>query len=165
MQNFLRDNARKSTIGNLVANTVIPFALLLSSPLVNLKGPTPNLVSVLVPGVFMSALVTTVVTFGVMTAQRKAGALAPALPAGISWFPRSLLTGVGIGLLFAVPVLAGLLAWQASSENMQFARGTVVGLSAVVGAATGLFSSLVATKYAAKLGHGLASGGGQPARA
>ena len=152
MHHFIRDNARKSTIGNLVANTVIPFALLLGSPLVNLKGPTPNLVSVLVPGVFMSALVTTVVTFGVMTAQRKAGVLAPALPPATPWFPKSLLTGVGIGLLFAVPVLAVLLAWQAAADNTQFAKGVVVGISAVVGALTGLFSSLVATGRAAKLG-------------
>lgn len=152
MHHFIRDNARKSTIGNLVVNTVIPFALLLGSPLVNLKGPTPNLVSVLVPGVFMSALMTTIITFGVMTSQRKAGALAPALPANTRWFPKALLTGVGIGLLFAVPVLAVLLAVQASSENTQFARGLVVGISTVVGGTTGLLSSLVATKRAARLG-------------
>ncbi|HEX8330517.1 MAG TPA: hypothetical protein VF629_23505 [Hymenobacter sp.] len=152
MQHFIRDNARKSTFGNLVVNTVVPYALLLGSPLVNLKGATPNLVSVLVPGVFMSALMTTIITFGVMTAQRKAGTLAPALPAGTPWFPKALLTGIGIGLLFAVPVLAILLGLQASSENTQLARGLVVGISTVVGGVTGLLSSLVAAKRAAKLG-------------
>ncbi len=152
MKQFIRANALKSTIGNLVANTVIPGALLLGSPLVNLKGPTPNLLSVLVPGVFMSALITTLVTFGVMTAQRKAGLLFPPLPPATRWFARALGEGVGIGLLFAVPALAVLLAVQAAADNTQFARGLVIGIAAVVGAATGLLSSLVASRRAARLG-------------
>ncbi len=151
MKQFTRDNALKSTIGNLVANTVIPGALLLGSPLVNLKGPTPNLLSVLVPGVFMSALVTTLVTFGVLTAQRKAGRLAPALPAGTPWLAQALLAGVGIGLLFAGPALGLLLALQATLPHAQLPRLAVVALAAVVGAATGYFSSLVAVRRAARL--------------
>ncbi|MFD1470060.1 hypothetical protein ACFQ48_17660 [Hymenobacter caeli] len=152
MKQFIRANALKSTIGNLVANTVIPGALLLGSPLVNLKGPTPNLLSVLVPGVFMSALITTLVTFGVMTAQRKAGLLLPPLPPATRWFARALGEGVGIGLLFAVPALISILAVQFSAENAQLSRGLVVGIAAVVGAAVGFFSSLVASRRAARLG-------------
>lgn len=156
MKQFIRANALKSTIGNLVANTVIPGALLLGSPLVNLKGPTPNLLSVLVPGVFMSALVTTIITFGVMTAQRKAGVLAPALPPATRWFAGALGEGVSIGLLFAVPALLVVLSVQLAAANVQLGRGVTVGVSAVVGAAVGLFSSLVASRRAAKLG-GLAA--------
>jgi hypothetical protein len=152
MKNLIRENARKSIIGNVVVNTVIPFALLLSDPLVNLKGATPNLLSVLVPGVFMSALMTTIITFGVMAAQRKAGLLAPALPADTRWFPKALAEGIGIGLLFAVPALLIILGLQATQDNAEIPKLTVIGISAAVGALTGLLSSLVASKRAAKLG-------------
>ena len=151
MRKFLLDNALKSTVGNVVVNTIIPFLLLLSAPFVNLKGPTPNLLSVLVPGVFVSGLMTTIVTFGVMTAQRKAGVLASALPAGTRWFPKALLNGIGIGLLFAVPVLLLILALQATRANVELSKTLVIGVSTLVGGLTGLLSSLVASKRAAKL--------------
>ncbi|HEX8424778.1 hypothetical protein [Hymenobacter sp.] len=157
MSKFIFDNALKSTFGNVVVNTVIPFLLLLSAPFVNLEGPTPNLVSVLVPGVFMSALVTTIITFGVMTAQRKAGTLAPALPADTRWFPKALVTGIGIGLLFALPVLVIILVLQGTRENVELPKLTVIAASTVVGGLTGLLSSIVASKRAAKLSGVVAS--------
>ncbi|HEX8506537.1 MAG TPA: hypothetical protein VF630_14315 [Hymenobacter sp.] len=155
MQNFIRANALKATAANLVVNAAIPALLLRSEPFVNLKGATPNLLSVLLPAVFMSALVTTLITFGTMTAARKRGRLAPALPPGASWLPRALLEGVGIGLLFAVPVLAVVLGVQAQSANGPISTGTMVVASAVLGAAVGLGSSVVAAKRAAKLSGGL----------
>ena len=152
MKAFIKDNALKSTIGNLIANTVIPYLILLSDSVVNVKGATPNLVSVLVPGVFMSALLTTLITYGVMTSQRKRGQLAPSLAASTGWFPTALLNGIGIGLVFAIPSLLLIMAMQSVMDNGQIPKLTAVGLAAVVGALTGFLSSFVAVNRAVRLG-------------
>ncbi|GAB3224681.1 hypothetical protein [Spirosoma arcticum] len=155
MKAFLKDNAIKSTIGNLVINTLFPFLILLSDSVVNVKGPRPNLISILVPGVFMSALMTTIITYGVMTSQRKKGQLTPSLSAATGWFPTALLNGIGIGLLFAVPTLLLIMAVQSMMENQPIPKLTVIIVSAIIGALTGLFSSLVAANRAIKLGSSL----------
>ena len=152
MKTFIKDNAIKSTIGNLVINTLFPFLILLSNSFVNVKGPTPNLISILVPGVFMSALMTTIITYGVMTNQRKKGQLAPALDAATGWFPTALLNGIGIGLLFAIPVLLLIMAVQSVMENRPIPKLNVIILSAIIGTLTGLFSSFVAANRAVRLG-------------
>jgi hypothetical protein len=152
MKAFLKDNAIKSTIGNLVINTLFPVLILLSDSVVNVKGPTPNLTSILVPGIFMSALMTTIITYGVMTSQRKRGQLAPSLSAATGWFPTALLNGIGIGLLFALPSLLLIIGLQSVMENELIPKLTVIVLSAVIGALTGLFSSLVAANRAVRLG-------------
>lgn len=156
MKAFLKDNAIKSIIGNLIINTLFPYLILLSDSVVNVKGPTPNLISVLVPGVFMSALVTTLITYGVMTSQRKSGRLAPSLSASTGWFPTALLNGIGIGLLFAIALLLLILAVQSVMENEPIPKRTVIIVSAIVGALTGLFSSLLAANRAVRLGSRLA---------
>lgn len=152
MKAFIKDNAIKSVIGNLVINTLMPVLILLSDSFVNVKGPTPNLVSVLVPGMFMSALMTTIITYGTMTSQRKSGQLVPALSASVRWFPRCLPTAIGIGLLFAAITLVLILAVQLVVENQPIPKLTVIILSALLGAAVGYFSSLVAVNRAVKLG-------------
>ncbi len=151
MKEFTKDNAIKSTIGNLVINALMPFLLLLSDPVVNVKGATPNLISVLVPGVFMSALVTTIITYGVMTSQRKRGELAPALDTSVGWFPTALFNGIGIGLLFAIPALLLLMAVQSVMGEGQLPKAPMIAVSSIIGALTGLFSSLVAVNRAVKL--------------
>ncbi len=151
MKEFTKDNAIKSTIGNLVVNALIPFLLLFSDPVVNVKGATPNLISVLVPGVFMSALLTTIITYGVMTSQRKRGQLAPALDTSAGWFPAALLNGIGIGLIFAIPALLLLLVVQSMTGDGQLPRLTVLIVSSSSGALTGLFSSLMAVNRAIRL--------------
>ncbi len=152
MKAFVKDNALKSTVANLIINTVFPYLILLSNSIVNVKGSTPNLLSILVPGVFMSALMTTLITYGVMTSQRKSGQLAPALSASTGWFSTAFLNGIGIGLLFAVPTLLVILAAQSVMENESIPKLMVIMVSAVVGALTGLFSSFMAVNRAVRLG-------------
>ncbi len=159
MKAFLKDNAIKSIIANLIINTLFPYLILLSDSVVNVKGATPNLISILVPGIFMSALMTTIITYGVMTSQRKSGQLAPSLSAATGWFSTALLTGIGIGLLFAVPSLLLIMAVQSVMENVPIPKLTVIGLSAIIGALTGLFSSFVAANRAVKLGSRLTERG------
>ena len=130
---------------------MFPYLILLSDSVVNVKGPTPNLMSVLVPGVFMSALMTTIITYGVMTSQRKRGLLTPALAASVGWFPTALLNGIGIGLLFAGSALLVIMGVQSVMENEPIPKLTVIIVSALIGALTGLFSSFVAVNRAVKL--------------
>lgn len=151
MKAFIIDNARKSTIANLIINTIVPFLVLLGDPFVNVKGTTPNLVSVLVPDVFMSALMTTLITFGVMTSQRKSGRLAPALTHSTDWFPKALLNGMAIGLLFALPAFLLIKVVEIVVANEPLPKVLVIIISALVGALTGFFSSFVAVKRAIKL--------------
>ncbi len=151
MKAFIKDNAIKSTVANVVINAIIPYVILLSDSVVNVKGPTPNLLSILVPGVFMSGLMTTLITYGVMTGQRKSGRLEPALDATTGWLPTALLNGIGIGLLFALPALLLILAVQSMMNTGQISKVPVIMLSAVVGALTGLLSSFVAVNRAVRL--------------
>ncbi len=152
MKAFIKDNAIKSTLTNLVINTVFPVLILLSNSVVNVKGPTPNLISVLIPGVFMSALMTTIITYGVMSSRRKKRQLEPTLDATVNWVPTAFLNGIGIGLLFAVLALLPIMMAQSMLENEPIPRLTVIGISALLGALTGFLSSFVAVNRAVRLG-------------
>lgn len=152
MNQFLWANALKSLVGNLVANTVIPALLLRTEPFVPLTGPAPNLLSVLLPAVFASALMTTLITFGTMTAARKSGQLAPTLPSETKWLAPAVWEGVRLGLLFAVPAGVLLLGAQALLDNRGFSCRSMLVASAVVGTSVGLWASVLATQRAARLG-------------
>jgi hypothetical protein len=144
MQAFRKRNARTATLANLGINAVIPFFILLPVSAVNVKGGAPNLLTLLLPAVFISALATTIATFATL----------PGRPAGRPWLPAAVLNGVGIGLLFAVPVLAGLLPVQAmAADKMTIAKPVALLLSAVTGAAIGCLASFVALRRALKLGY------------
>lgn len=151
MKEFIKSNAIKSVVANLFINTLIPYLILLSDAVVNVKGAAPNLISVLVPGVFMPAFITTLITFGVMTSKRKSGQLLPVLIAPVNWLPTALLTGVGIGLLFTVPALLLILLVQSLLGDGQIPKLTVILVSAIIGALTGLLASFIAVNRAAKL--------------
>lgn len=151
MKAFIKDNAIKSTLANLIIGTVIPSLILLSESVVQVKGPTPNLLSVLVPGVFMAALMTTIITYGVMTSQRKSGKLTPTLTPTTSWIVPALLNGIGVGLLFALPALLIIKAVEMIAADAPLPKLTVILISALISALTGLLSSFVAVKRARKL--------------
>lgn len=151
MKAFVKDNALKSTLANLIINTLIPFLVLLTEPVVNVKGATPNLVSVLVPGVFMSALMTTLITFGVMTSQRKSGKLTPGLAPSTTWVPTALLNGISIGLIFALPAFLLIKGVEIGLVNEPIPKVPIIIASALIGALTGFVSSFVAVKRAIRL--------------
>lgn len=151
MKAFIKDNALKSTIANGIINTIIPFLVLLADQVVNVKGATPNLVSVLVPGVFMSALMTTLITFGVMTSKRKSGRLEPTLAPSTSWLSTALLNGIAIGLLFALPALLLIKGVEIVIANEPLPKVPVIVASALIGAITGFCSSFVAVQRAIKV--------------
>ncbi|ADB37598.1 hypothetical protein [Spirosoma linguale] len=151
MKAFIKDNAIKSTVANMIIGAIIPSLVLLSDSVVQVKGPTPNLLSVLLPGVFMAAFMTTIITFGVMTSQRKNGQLTPALAPSTSWIVPALLNGVAIGLLFALPALLILKGIKMVMANEPLPKLSVILISALIGALTGFLASFVAVKRAIKL--------------
>lgn len=151
MNTFIKENAIKSIIANLIINTIIPSLLLLRNSFVNIKGEAPNLVSVLVPGVFMSAFMTTIITYGVMTSQRKRGQLEPTLEPSTGWFPTAFLNGIAIGVLFALPSLLLLKTVELVVADEPLPKLQVILLSAFIGALTGFIASFVAVKRAIKL--------------
>jgi hypothetical protein len=142
LQDFRYRNARTATLANLVINAVIPFVILLPVSAINVKGGAPNLFTLLLPAVFISALATTIATFATL----------PGRPTSKSWLPTAVLNGVGIGLLFAVPVLAALLVVQSlTAGNPSIVKGTALVLSAATGSLVGFLASFVALRRALKL--------------
>lgn len=138
MQAFRKRNARTASLANLVINAVIPFFILLPATAVNVKGAAPNLLTLLLPTVFISALATTIVTFGTLPGR-----------AGRGWVPAAILNGVGVALLFAVPVAAGLFLIQALVPGQPvLGKPVALAMSALLGAAVGALSSLVALRRA-----------------
>lgn len=139
MQQFMRRNSRTATLANLVINAVVPFLILLPATTVSVKGGAPNLFSVLLPSVFISALATTLVTFATL----------PGRAAGAGWLPAALRSGLGIGLLLAGPVLLALgLLRLLAPGNPLLAKELAIGLSAVVGAAAAYLASRLAVRRA-----------------
>ncbi|RZK12007.1 MAG: hypothetical protein EOO56_28480, partial [Hymenobacter sp.] len=104
MQQFIRRNALLATGLNIIINAVIPAAIMWNDTAVHGLGATPNLFTLLLPAVGISAFATTIATFATM----------PHRPAGQRWLPAALATGLGIALLFAVPVAGALLLAQAA---------------------------------------------------
>lgn len=144
MQVFRKRNARTAALANLAINAVIPFFILLPVSAVNVKGGAPNLFTLLLPAVFISALATTIATFATL----------PGRAAGRSWLPAAVGHGAGIGLLFAGPVLAGLLLAQAFIAGKPLiAKPVALALSAATGALVGYLASFVALRRALKLHH------------
>ena len=144
MHDFRRRNARTAALANLAINAVIPFFILLPVAAVNAKGGAPNLYTLLLPAVFISALATTIATFATL----------PGRPAGRGWLPAAVLNGVGIGLLFAGPVLSGLLLAQTFiAGKLLIAKPVALALSAATGALVGYLASFVALRRALKLHH------------
>ncbi|QDA62361.1 hypothetical protein [Hymenobacter jejuensis] len=142
MQAFRKRNARTATLANLVINAVIPFFILLPVSAINVKGGAPNLLTLLLPAVFISALATTIATFATL----------PGRPSGLGWLPAAVLNGVGIGLLFAVPVLVALLVMQfLISDNHLISKPIALLMSAITGAGVGYLASFVALRRALKL--------------
>ncbi len=131
-------NARTAALANLVINAVIPFFILLPATAVSVKGAAPNLLTLLLPTVFISALATTIVTFATLPGRAQRG-----------WVPAAILNGVGIGLLFAGPVAAAALLIQALVPGQPtLGKPVALALSALLGAAVGALSSLVAVRRA-----------------
>ncbi|GAB2533753.1 hypothetical protein [Spirosoma aerophilum] len=148
MKAFIKDNALKSTLANLIIGAVIPSLVLRSHSVVHIQGSTPNLLSVLLPGVFMAAFMTTIITFGVMTSQRKTGKLTPGLRPSTGWILVALLNGIVIGLLFALPALLIIKIVERVVADTSLPKLSVILLSALISALTGFLSSFVAVKRA-----------------
>ena len=148
MHAIVRANALKSMVGSLVPNVGMTWLALRSAPLVTLAGPTPNLLSVLLPGVFMSAFATTLLTFSAITAARKRGQVSPALPAAAPWLGQAVLVGLGSSMLFVGPTAAILVALGGTLAAAQASRPALVLVVALAGMVVALLASLVAARRA-----------------
>lgn len=151
MNAIIRANALKSMVGSLVPNVGMTWLALRNAPLVMLVGPTPNLLSVVLPAVVMSALVTTLLTFSAIVAARKRGQLSPALPAAAPWLPKAVLVGFGISGLAAVPVATLLWGLQAPLATAQASRLTLVLMASAIGMVVALLAALLAARRAVGL--------------
>lgn len=144
MQQFIRRNACTAALLNLVINAVIPAGILWPVASIGLRGGPPNWFTVLLPAVGISALATTIATFATL----------PGRPAGQSWLLAAVSNGLGIGLLFGLPVAIVLLAAKSfGSANWLVSKPAALGVSALVGATVGALASWVAVRRAASFFH------------
>lgn len=144
MQQFIRRNALLATGLNIVINAVIPAAIMWNDTAVHGLDAAPNLFTLLLPAVGISAFATTIATF----------ATVPGRPVGQHWLPTAMLNGLGIALLFAVPVAVALLLTQSAGlGHFLLTKSTALVLSSLVGGIVGALASFVAVRRAAKFYH------------
>lgn len=151
MKKFTKENAIISGIVNIPINGLITYVVLLKDNFVNSEGETPNLFSILLPAVFFSIMMTTVITFFLLTKKRKSREINLAINPQVQWFLPSLKSGVIIGLAFVVAVILWIIILQIFTENFTISKNNAVLLAAVVGCVVAFLSSFLATKEAAKI--------------
>ena len=152
MNAVIRANALKSTAGSLVPNVGLTWLALRSTPLVALTGPAPNLLTVLLPAMGMTALATTLLTFSAIAAARRGGQLSPPLPPAISWWPAAGLASLGLGGLAAGLAAALGLGLRPLLAGVQATRTTLVLATAALGLVVALVTALLAARRARRLG-------------
>jgi RsiW-degrading membrane proteinase PrsW (M82 family) len=146
MEKFIKENAIGSCIVNLIMNTAVPSLLLWNEKVVFLKDGEPNLLPNMIGPVVVSAFLTTIGTFFLLTIKRKSGEVNLPINANTKWFPKALLTGIIIAIGF------GLLAFiQKGMDNTAIPKSTVIIISAIIGTLTGLPTSFIAAKRASNL--------------
>jgi H+/Cl- antiporter ClcA len=151
MENFIKKNAVGSCIVNLVMNTAVPSLILLNEKVVFLKEGEPNMMSNVIGPVFVSALLTTIGTFFLLTIKRKSGEVNLPINANTKWFPKALLTGIIIAIGFGLLAFIMMIFIQKSMDNIEIPKSTVIIISAIIGTLTGLPTSFIAAKRASNL--------------
>lgn len=151
MEKFIKSNARASLFINVVINTVIPFFILKNENVIYLKEGSPILLPNILAAVVISALMTTLVTFFLMTQKRKNGEIDLPINPNTSWFPKALLTGFVIALGLGLLSFFVLKCVQMYLENIEIPKNTVLLMSAILGGLTGFVTAFIATNRASKL--------------
>lgn len=151
MEKFIKSNAKESFFINLFMNTVVPSLILWNEKVVYFKEGNPILLPNIVGPVVLSALLTTLGTFFLLTKKRKSGEVDLPINPNTSWFPKALLTGFiiafGLGLLaFIVFTLI-----QPHMDNIEIPKMTVIIMSAIIGTLAGYATSFIAANRASKL--------------
>jgi hypothetical protein len=151
MEKFIKSNAKESFIINLVMNMAIPSLILWHEKVVYLKEGNPILLPNILGPVVLSAFLTTIGTFFLMTKKRKSGEIDLPINPNTSWLPKALLTG------FVIALGLGLLAFivfnliQPRMDNIEIPKTTVLIMSAIVGTLTGFATSFMAANRASLL--------------
>ncbi len=151
MEDFIKKNAVGSTIVNLVMNTLVPSLILWNEKFVFLKEGEPSMMSNVIGPVFMSALLTTIGTFFLLTIKRRSGEVNLPIKATTKWFPTALLTGIIIGFGFGVLAFIVMTFIQNSMDNIEIPKITVIIISVIIGTITGVITSFIAPKRASNL--------------
>lgn len=151
MEDFIKKNAVGSFVVNLIMNTVVPSLILLNEKVVFLKEGEPNMMSNVVGPVVVSAFLTTIGTFFLLTIKRKSGEVNLPINSNTKWFPKALLTGIVIAIGFGLLAFIVMIFIQKGMDNIEISKMTVIIISAIIGTLTGLATSFIAAKRASRL--------------
>ncbi len=151
MKDFIKKNAVGASIVNLVMNTAVPSLILLNEKVVFLKEGEPNMMSNVIGPVVVSAFLTTIGTFFLLTIKRKSGEVDLPINRKTKWFPKALITAIVMALCFGVIAFFVLTFIKNGMDNIEIPKMTVIIISAIVGTLTGLPTSFIAAKRAAML--------------
>jgi uncharacterized YccA/Bax inhibitor family protein len=151
MKDFIKKNAVGSCVVNLIMNTAVPSLILLNEKVVFLKEGEPNMMSNVIGPVVVSAFLTTIGTFFLLTIKRKSGEVNLPINANTKWFPTALITAIVIALCFGVIAFFVLTFIKNGMENIEIPKITVIIISAIIGTFAGFATSFIAAKRAARL--------------
>jgi hypothetical protein len=151
MEKFIKENAIGASIVNLVMNTLVNSIILWNAKVVFLKVGEPNLLPNIIGPIVFSALLTTIGTYFFLTTKRKSGEINLPIKPTTQWFLSSLITGLIIAFAFGLIAFVVLNIVLKGMENSEIPKMTVIIISVVLGTLSGLITSFIATKRAAKL--------------
>jgi hypothetical protein len=151
MEKFIKSNATASFIINVVMNTAIPFLILRHAKGVYLKEGDLLLLPNILGAVFLSAFITTLVTFFLMTQKRKTGAIDLPIHPNTPWFSKALLVGFGIALGWSLLAFLVLKMIQMQLDNIEISRNTVLMMTAIIGSLIAYATAFIAANRASKL--------------
>jgi H+/Cl- antiporter ClcA len=151
MEKFIKENAIGSCIVNLIMNTAVPSLILWNETIVFLKEGEPNLLPNMIGPVVVSAFLTTIGTFFLLTIKRKSGEVNLPINANTKWFPKALLTGIIIAIGFGLLAFIVMIFIQKGMDNIAIPKSTVIIISTIIGTLTGLPTSFIAAKRAARM--------------
>jgi H+/Cl- antiporter ClcA len=151
MEKFIKENAIGSCIVNLIMNTAVPSLILWNEKVVFLKEGEPNMMPNVIGPVVVSAFLTTIGTFFLLTIKRKSGEVNLPINANTKWFPKALLTGIIIAFCFGLLAFIVMIFIQKNMDNIELFPKTVIVISAIIGTLTGFPTSFIAAERASRL--------------
>ena len=151
MKNYIKENAIKSFLANLVVNTLIPTVILWNASTILLKDDNSTFIKNVVPPVLFSIIMTSIITFFTLTHERKKGVVALSISPNASWFPKALLNGILVGICFAILTLGLVVLYQNSNENFEIPKLPFILISAFFCAIIASLASIILAKRAAKI--------------
>lgn len=151
MKKYIRENTVKSFFGNLVANIIISTIILWNTSGILLNYDNSTFMKNILPPLFFSIVVTSLITFFTLISGRKNGQIALSINPNATWFHKALLNGILTGACFTMITLGLIVLCQNFIENVEIPKIQFIIISALFIAIFASVASIILAKMAAKI--------------